>query len=63
METDRIVWDAKTAFFENLKYEFRYNESENTIEGAVGPQTQPPLSDVFTPRGKNVARRITIFYT
>lgn len=28
----RIVWDAKEAFLENLKYEFRYNESENALE-------------------------------
>lgn len=27
----RIVWDAKEAFFDNLKYDFHYNESENTI--------------------------------
>jgi len=31
VEDARIVWDAKEAFFDNLKYEFQYNESENTI--------------------------------
>lgn len=31
VEDARIVWDAKTALFDNLKYDFNYNESENTI--------------------------------
>jgi hypothetical protein len=32
VEDARIVCDAKTAFFDNLRYDFNYNESENVLE-------------------------------